>query len=147
MNSKKMIIEDPIGKLVNLTGRLLANRLQHNFRSSGYDITAEQWRVLINLWIQDGQTQQELSEKTGKDKGNITRLINNLEKRNVLVRIPNHADGRSKLIYLTKNGIECQKALIPIVQKTLKEAQENIPEEEMDLCKSVLKKVINNLNR
>lgn len=141
-----MTIEDPLGKLINLSGRFLSNRLQQNFRSSGYDITSEQWRVLINLWIQDGQTQQELSEKTGKDKGNITRLITNLEKRNILVRIPNHADGRSKLIYLTKKGIECQKGLIPIVQKTLQEARENIPDGDLELCKSVLKKIIKNLS-
>ena len=147
MGKRKIPIEDPLGKLVNLSGRLLASRLQQNFRLSGYDITAEQWRMLICLWIEDGQTQQQLSEKTGKDKSSITRLITNLEKRNILVRIPNHADGRSKLIYLTRKGIDYQEALAPIVQNTLKEAQENIPDEETDLCKSVLKKIIQNLRR
>jgi DNA-binding MarR family transcriptional regulator len=147
MDPKTITIEDPLGKFVNLTGRLLANRLQHNFRSSSYDITSEQWRLLIKLWIQDGQTQQELSEKTGKDKGNITRLINSLEKRNILVRIPNHVDGRSKLIYLIKQGIDCEAGLIPIVEKTLKEAQANIANEDLERCKSVLKKIIKNLSR
>ena len=147
MCSEKITLEDPFGKLVNITGRLLVNRLQRNFQSSGYDISAEQWRVLMVLWNQDGQTQQELSEKTGKDKGNITRLISALEKRNILVRIPNHADGRSKLIYLTKKGMDYQKALIPIAQKTLNEARENIPKEDMELCISVLEKVISNLNK
>ena len=144
---KKLSVDDAFGKLVYQTERLLVIRLQRNFRSSGYDITAEQWRVLINLWHQDGQTQKELAEKAFKDKGNITRLINSLEKSNIVVRIPNHADGRSRLIYLTKKGIDCQNALIPIVQKTLKESQEKIPKEEMKLCKSVLKKVINNIKK
>ena len=147
MSSDKTTITDPFGRLLNLARSALVHRLTSNFRSLGYDITAEQWRVLMILWHKDGQTQQELSEQAGKDKGNITRMISNLEKKNILVRIPNHADGRSKLIYLTKKGMDCRKALNPIVNKTLKEAQESIPKEEMELCKSVLKKVFDNLNR
>jgi len=94
-----------------------------------------------------GKRRKNWLEKAFKDKGNITRLINSLEKSNIVVRIPNHVDGRSRLIYLTKRGIDCQNALIPIVQKTLKEAQKKIPKEEMKLCKSVLKKVINNIKK
>ncbi len=101
--------------------------------------------LLINLWKHDGLTQQELSEKTGKDKGNMTRMISGLEKRNLVVRIPNHADGRSKLIYLTNKGKVCQKALIPIAQKTLGEAQWQIPEKDVKLYKSVLKQIVKNL--
>jgi DNA-binding MarR family transcriptional regulator len=145
MKIMRLKVEDPFGKFVHLTERLLVNRLQRNFRAAGYSITAEQWHVLINLWEQDGQTQQQLSEKTEKDKGNITRLISGLEKRNILVRIPNYSDGRSKLIYLTSKGKEYQKALIQIAQKTLYQAQANIPNNEIDICNSVLQKVVNNL--
>jgi DNA-binding MarR family transcriptional regulator len=145
MKIMRLTVEDPFGKFVHLTERLLVNRLQRNFRAAGYSITAEQWHVLINLWEQDGQTQQQLSEKTEKDKGNITRLISGLEKRNILVRIPNYSDGRSKLIYLTSKGKEYQKALIQIAQKTLYQAQANIPNNEIDICNSVLQKVVNNL--
>ena len=145
MGEKIIVIEDPFGKLIHHTERLLVNRLQRNFRESGHNINAEQWRVLINLWSQDGQTQQELSEKTWKNKGNITRMIDNLEKRNIVVRIPNHADRRSKLIYLTSKGKKYLKSLIPIARNTLYEAQENIPKDEMKLCKSILQQVINNL--
>lgn len=77
-------------------GCICYSRLKRNFRAAGYSITAEQWHVLINLWDQDGQTQQQLSDKTEKDKGHITPLISSLEKRNILARIPNCTDSRSK---------------------------------------------------
>lgn len=144
---KKPVIEDAFGKLVYQTERLLVIRLQRNFKLSGHRITAEQWRVLINLWHKDGQTQQELAEKAFKDKGNTTRLINSLEDSNIVVRIPNHADRRSNLIYLTSKGKTYLNALIPIAQKTLEEAQIDIPQEEMELCKSVLNRVILNLGK
>ena len=84
----KVSIENALGRLIYIAERSLVNRLQRNFRSSGYAITAEQWRVLITLWNQDGQTQQELAEKTVKDKGNITRLINILKKAAWLFEYP-----------------------------------------------------------
>lgn len=145
MKILRLTVEDSFGKNVHLTERLLVKRLQRNFRAAGYSITAEQWHVLINLWERDGQTQQELSDKTEKDKGNITRLITSLEKRDILTRIPNYTDGRSKLIYLTSKGKTYQKALIQIAQKTLDQAQANIPISEIDRCNSVLQKVVQNL--
>ena len=123
----------------------MVKRLQCNFRSAGYSITTEQRHVLINLWDEDGQTQQQLSEKTQKDKGNITRLVDSLEKRKLLVRIPNDSDRRSKRLYLTSKGKAYHKTLVPIAQKTLKQAHENISESEIELCNSVLNKVVNNL--
>ena len=141
----RLTVEDPFGKNVHLAERLFVNRLQRNFRAAGYSITAEQWHVLINLWEREGQTQQELSDKTEKDKGNITRLISSLEKSDILVRIPNTTDGRSKLIYLTSKGKAYQKSLVQIAPKTLDEAQANIPIREIDRCNFVLQKVVQNL--
>lgn len=145
MKILRLTVEDSFGKNVHLTERLLVKRLQRNFQASGYSITVEQWHVLINLWYQDGQTQQQLSEKTEKDKGNITRLINGLEKRKILTRIPNYTDGRSKLVYLTSKGKAYQKALVQIAQQTLDQAQADIPTKEIDRCNSVLQKVVQNL--
>ena len=145
MKIMRLTVEDSFGKNVYLTERLLVKRLQRNFRVAGYSITVEQWHVLINLWEQDGQTQQQLSEKTEKDKGNITRLIRSLEQRNILIRIPNPTDDRSKLVYLTSKGKAYQKALIPIAQKTLDQAQADIPNSAIDRCNSVLQKVVQNL--
>jgi DNA-binding MarR family transcriptional regulator len=145
MQMMRLTVEDSFGKNVHLAQRLLVKRLQRNFRAAGYSITAEQWHVLINLWEQDGQTQQQLSEKTEKDKGNITRLVRGLEQRNILIRIPNPTDDRSKLVYLTSAGKACQKALIPIAQQTLDQAQKNIPASDIDACNAVLQNVIGNL--
>ena len=58
-------------------GSICYSWLQRNFRAAGYSLTAERWHVLINLGEQGGQTQQQLSDKTEKNKGNITRLISN----------------------------------------------------------------------
>ncbi len=146
-NHPKYDIDNSFGTIVHWAERALINRLSHNFYNAGHDITVEQWRVLVNLWNREGRTQSELAEAAHKDKTGITRIINGMEKRDLVVRIPDRADGRTKRIYLTRKGKEVQQALVRFARKTLEEALEGISEEEAEFCKGVLRRVIANLSR
>ncbi len=139
-------LEESLGYIVGRAGRAMANRLNHNFEKAGHNVTCEQWAVLMNLWQKNGQSQKDLAGVTCKDKTSITRLIDGLEKRNLVVRIPNSQDGRLKLIYLTNKGKELQQELLRVVQQMLKEAQQGIRIKDMTICKNVLRKVARNLS-
>ncbi len=138
-------LETSLGYLVNRAARAMANRLSRNFAQDAYDITSEQWIVLVDLWSRDGQTQQELGEVTGKGKASITRLLHGLEKHNFVVRVPDRNDRRRNLIYLTRKGKDMRTDLIAVVLKTLDQAQEGIRFEDLDVCKTVLRRVTANL--
>lgn len=71
--------EDSIGYHVRNVSRALAKRLNRNFQDAGYDVTAEQWTMLCELWQREGYTQRELAELSGKDKTSVTRLIYGLD--------------------------------------------------------------------
>lgn len=138
-------IENSLGYIMGRAARSLGVRLNRNFSEAGYDVTCEQWAVLTNLWRKNGQSQHELAATACKDKTSVTRLIDGLEKRDLVVRTPDKVDRRQKLIYLTDQGKEFQKELLPIVEKTLNEAQQNIQVKDMDTCKKVLSRVYENL--
>lgn len=73
-----------------LNGKVSAainRKLYRNFRQNGLEISPEQWTVLIFLWEKDGVTQQELCNATFKDKPSMTRLIDNMERQHLVVRI------------------------------------------------------------
>ena len=125
-------------------GRAMGTRLNRNFTDAGYDVTCEQWSVLMNLWQKNGQSQQDLAQNTCKDKTSMTRLIDNMEKHNLVVRIPNKVDKRQKLIYLTKKGRDLQARLAKVVHKTLQDAQKSISVRDIELCKDVLCRVYEN---
>lgn len=144
-NLPKYDIDNSFGTIVHWAERALINRLNQNFRSGGYDITVEQWRVLVNLWNREGQSQRELAEAVHKDKTGMTRILNGMEKRDLVVRTPDKADARNKLIYLTRKGREYQQALVVLTRKTLDEALHGIAEEELQRSKNVLRRVIRNL--
>jgi MarR family transcriptional regulator, organic hydroperoxide resistance regulator len=138
-------LEDSLGYILGRAARSLGTRLNRNFTEAGYDVTCEQWGVLVNLWHKNGQTQQELASMTCKDKTSMTRLIDGLEKRKIVVRTPGKTDRRQKNIYLTDKGKAFQQELLKIVHKTLAEAQADIGAKDMAVCKKVLSHIYENL--
>jgi DNA-binding MarR family transcriptional regulator len=123
----------------------LARRLQKNFKQNGVEITIEQWSVLYHLWKQDGLSQQELCNATFRDKPSITRLVDNLEKLKLVKRVSSKEDRRMNLIYLTETAKRIQDQTMDLANQTLNEALVNVNPEDIELCKSVLQQVYDNL--
>lgn len=115
------------------------------FALEGVDITTEQWSILACLWQKDRVTQQALCSLTLKDKPSMTRLIDNLEKRNLVIRVADHKDRRINLIHLTDTGFALQAKATEIVQKIASRTLNKITDEELNVCRSVLKKIMANL--
>ena len=108
-------------------------------------MTIEQWSVLYHLWKEDGKSQQELCNATFRDKPSITRLVDNLEKLNLVKRVPAENDRRINLIYLTKQAQKLQEQTMELAEETLNEALTGVGSEQINLCKEVLQRVYDNL--
>jgi DNA-binding MarR family transcriptional regulator len=123
----------------------IARRLQKKFNSSGMNLTIEQWSVLYHLWKQEGISQQELCHATFRDKPSITRLVDNLEKLNLVKRVASENDRRINKIYLTRQALKLQEQTMTMAEETLNEALETVPPEKIEVCKEVLQVVYDNL--
>ena len=122
----------------------ISRKLHRNFRLNSIDITPEQWTILLSLWEKDGITQQELCNATFKDKPSMTRLIDNMEKQHLVVRISDKRDRRTNLVHLTKTGIELEGKAFVIANQTLKEALQEVSMEDLKIAQEVLKKIFMN---
>ena len=123
----------------------IARRMQKNFRNSGVEITTEQWSILYHLWKEDGINQQQLCERTFRDKPSITSLIDNLVKLDLVARKSNKDDKRVNFIFLTTAGKALQDQTVEIANQTMDEALINITKVEIETVKNVLQKVYDNL--
>lgn len=144
MKTKPYILEKSIGYAMGRATRALGSLVNHNFAAAGYDVTCEQWSVLVHLVKKNGQSQQDLASFTCKDKTSITRLIDNMENHNLVVRIPDKDDKRQKLIYLSKKGRDLYDKLIVIIEQTLQTARRNINLKDIETCKKVLHQIYEN---
>lgn len=123
----------------------IARRLQKKFNQAGLNLTIEQWSVLYHLWKGDGISQQELCTATFRDKPSITRLVDNLEKLNLVKRSASKNDRRMNMILLTPDAKLLQEQTMEMANQTLNEALEGVPPDQIEICKEVLKVVYNNL--
>ena len=146
MNKLILIQENSFGRILSVTARDLLNTVNRVFAGSGFDVTAEQWRILLILSYQDGLSQQQIADNTGKDKTSITRMIDGLEKRKLVARINNVKDRRQNQIILTEKGKKLQKELHALAHTASFEAITGINSKEIKICKSVLIKVCENLS-
>jgi DNA-binding MarR family transcriptional regulator len=123
----------------------VARRLQKNFRLAGLEITIEQWSILYHLWKQDGLSQQELCNRTFRDKPSITRLIDNLEKQKLVKRMPSKEDRRINLVCLTDPAKLLQDKTIELANQTMDEALIGVGKSDIEIVKQVFQKVFDNL--
>ena len=134
-----------LGLLIRSAHNSMTERFVQNVFNSGLDISMDQWMILGPIWQLESPSQKELGEICFRDKPSITRIIDSLEKKSLVVRVPDQIDHRIKRVVLTKAGKQLFYDVLPIMEKTREEVRGNIPEEEIQIFKKVLSKIIENL--
>lgn len=137
--------EDIFNLITGRTTTMVNRTLARNFRNNQLDLNMEQWSVLAALWDNNGATQQQLGEKTYREKASITKLLDKLEQQNMVVRITDKNDKRIKRIYLTRKGKLLEEQANNIVKETYTQASKNISDTEIVVCKKVLDQLYDNL--
>jgi DNA-binding MarR family transcriptional regulator len=145
MNVKDTNAREPVGPMLIRTARAVGIMLQRMFVSQGFDISAEHWTVLVNLFLrQNGQFQQQLADRTYKDKAAITRLIDGLQKRGLVMREEDSTDRRQKKIYLTEKGQKLMTELFPVAEMAQKRGLQGIDPEKIKVFHEVLQQIFKN---
>ena len=120
--------------------------LQHAFQTKGFNITPEQWGVLNRLWENEGMHQSALAQRTAKDRHNITRILNLLEKNGFIFRKPDREDKRRLNVYLTQEGKTLKQKLIPIVIGFLQKCFEGLTQGEVQDLRRIHEHILKNLS-
>ncbi len=122
-----------------------SNALRRAFQAAGYDVTPEQWAVLARLEEEEGMNQTRLGEKMLKDRHNITRILNLLERRGYVERRPDEADKRVYRVYMTAAGRATRKELAPIVLAHRRSAFKGLTREDFRTMRRLLERILKNL--
>lgn len=133
------------GFVICQTSTCLKAGLHRAFQSEGFDVTPEQWTVLSSLWEAEGVHQSLLAEKTAKDRHNIARILNLLEKSGLVRRMPDSGDRRRQRIYLTETGKALKPKLVRIVSGFLEKVFSGMTQEDMNSLMQILRQIRANL--
>ena len=115
---KKLENEITLGMLIGQVHRLSTKRFVQNSHMHGLEISLDQWLVLGPVWKNDGISQKDIAEYCGKDKTSITKIIDTLEKKNLVVRVTDQLDHRVKRVVLSQKGRELFLSALPVMAQT-----------------------------
>jgi len=119
--------------------------VQRKIREDQLDLTYEMLQVLSVLWKTGHSNQQEIANRIQKNKASLTSLLDNLTKRNLIVRTEDPSDRRNKIISLTKIGREYEAQFNPILEDFHQSLKKGISSEKIVEVKQILQVMQDNL--
>lgn len=137
--------ENSFGRILGVAYTALYRRLSKLLKEKDLPITPDQFRVLTHLWQHNGCSQQELAFGSNRDRANVTRIIDILEREGIVKRNDHESDRRAYRIELTKKGKDLEHDAAECGQTAIKDALKGLTKEEIEICVKVLRKTIENL--
>jgi DNA-binding MarR family transcriptional regulator len=94
--------------------------------------------ILISSIPEQGIDMTSLSKKIGIDNSTTTRLIHNLQKKDIIIKSSNIEDKRSSILTLSKKGIEANKSIEENIEKFSKQIFSYFEDKNRILTKDLL---------
>ena len=140
---------DSKGELPGFVIERTIKKMKHSFAKIlselNADFTVDQWIVLQILYKNGPLNQFEIADIAVKDRPTITRIIDILADKSLLIRKPDKSDRRRFMIQLTGNGKKAVESIHPEVVKFRRKAYQGLSEPDMQKLKSIMDKIHKNL--
>lgn len=133
------------GRTLGVAYTYVFRQLARHMKDNNLPITPDQFRVLTHLWQNDGCSQQELAAGSLRDRANVTRIIDILEREGIVERRDHESDRRIFRIYLTQKGKALETEAMACGKAAIEDALKGVSKADLQVCMLVLNKTIENL--
>ena len=139
------VVDDSIGYLIKRVRSMLSNAVEREIADlSDGEVTYEQWGVLVMILAQRGDTAAGLSRGIECDTGSMTRMLDRLEAKELIVRTRSTDDRRRVQLELTPAGKKTTERLVKAIVKVLNRHLDGFSFDELELFKSFLRRMLAN---
>lgn len=143
--AKTFKFEDSFGRILGVAHTSMFRHLSKLMKDQNLPITPEQFSMLSHLWQKDGLHQTELALCTNRNRANVTRILDILERESIVERRDDANDRRVFRIYLTDKGKSLREATARCAEQSIKDSLEGLTKDEIDTCIKVLLKIKSNV--
>ena len=109
-------------------------------------MTGAQLPILMSLAHGRAKTAADLCRCSGHDTGSMTRMLDRLEEKGLICRERSTTDRRVVELHTTPAGQELLGQVVPLVVNALNQSLQGFSAEEFELAKSLLRRMIGNLD-
>jgi DNA-binding MarR family transcriptional regulator len=136
---------DSVGYLLRRVYTIMHERMEAAL--AGHDFTLMQWIVL--LYVRDGiaRTASDISREFRHDSGALTRVIDQLERRGLLLRHRSTSDRRVVELALTAKGNRTIEDLLPVVVGQMNEALAPFTRAEFEQMRSLMERLVGHVQQ
>ena len=128
--------------LLNRAGARIADAFSRDVRPLG--ATPQMWRVLAALRERNASRMGDLSATTSIDVSTLTRLVDSMEKKKLVVRRADPADARAIVLHATVAGQRLTRRILPIAERYEKLALRGFSVREAEQLKAALRRLYAN---
>ncbi|MEA1959797.1 MAG: MarR family transcriptional regulator [Bacillota bacterium] len=117
----------------------------YNTHFSEYNITLPQSFVLFDLLKHDGSSIKDIAARVQLDPPAVTNFVDRLVNEDLMLRKEDPSDRRSVKVFLTQNGKDKAKQLLPIAvefNKQMRNAMKNTDADAFEHALSILEKTL-----
>lgn len=109
-----------------------------------YDITPEQWSVLLMIVDRGGINQKEVAAAAAKDQPTTARIVELLQKKSFITKSMNKNDRRAFLLYATEEGKALIENTLTLEQQVIDTAVTGLKPEQLEQLREMLEHIYHN---
>lgn len=140
-----MLIKE-IAVYVNILNSRIKKCFIDRLQQNGINVTPEQYLVLDILWEKQSLSQQNIADLIQKDKNSVTKIIDSLEKKNLVNRVVDQRDRRINKIELTQEGLDLEKITTEVAINFMNDTIKGIDNQDLDKFVEVMRRLKDNLD-
>lgn len=129
-----------VGYLINKTAAKMDRTMTAVLKPLGVSI--DQFAILMTLTESEGITQSEIGKRVGLASYTVTRLLDDLAAKKLVVRKPNRESRRSFSIYLTPKGKTLSPRLFQAVADVNRAVLAPLSDDETEQLRETLSKLV-----
>jgi DNA-binding MarR family transcriptional regulator len=134
---------ESLGRLIYLASQDIKNFAEKFL--SPYGLTLEQFHLLKNMSSEDGMSQRNLGELVNKNPANITRILDRLESKSLIIRRSSPDDRRTSQVFLSDDGLRLVHRVTGILESFSTKLTTGIGQKEQQVTRATLVKIGQNL--
>ena len=142
---KEEKLDSVIYFLMDKTMRISKKYSLKRLQEEGFNITIDQWVILLRIHEKKQQTQVELASAVNKDTASVTRILDLLHDKKLVRRVPNESDKRKSALVLTNRGTSYVKEGKKVVTQIREEGLKGINRADVEITNRVLKQMAINM--
>jgi DNA-binding MarR family transcriptional regulator len=136
-----------IGALLRIPFQAVVDQIHRELGEAGYTDMGPSHYVVFQHLPEEGMRLTELADRAQMTKQSMSYLVDYLQVRGYVERVPDPVDGRAKLVRYTARGRDVDRVARQIVERLEERWAQRLGDDKMALLRQLLQVLIAELER